>query len=106
MWEGGVWVWRTSFSHATRPISTFSGTHVSVMPCAYVNAEKSEESDAEADPGEKNELKEYMALPQIEYKTERDATDWWLAHREQFPNLEVMTRQYLGCPASSPTQPV
>ena len=25
--------------------------------------------DAEADPGEKNELKEYMALPQIEYKT-------------------------------------
>ena len=28
---------------------------------------------------------------------------WWLEHQEQFPNLEVMARQYLGCPATSAT---
>ena len=28
---------------------------------------------------------------------------WWLQHQEQFPNLEVMARQYLGCPATSAT---
>ena len=49
----------------------------------------------------KDELKEYLALPQIKNTSERDAIDWWVAHHEQFPNLEVMARQYLGCPASS-----
>ena len=53
--------------------------------------------------GEKDELKEYLALPQIKYKSEQDAMIWWLEHREQFPNLEVMARQYLGCPATSAT---
>ena len=28
---------------------------------------------------------------------------WWLEHRQQFPNLEVMARQYLGYPATSAT---
>ena len=28
---------------------------------------------------------------------------WWLEHRQQFPNLEVMAQQYLGCPATSAT---
>ena len=28
---------------------------------------------------------------------------WWLEHRQQFPNLEVMARQYLGCPATLAT---
>ena len=28
---------------------------------------------------------------------------WWLEHQEQFPNLEVVARQYLGCPATSAT---
>ena len=28
---------------------------------------------------------------------------WWLEHKEQFPNLEVMARQYLSCPANSAT---
>ena len=49
----------------------------------------------------KDELKEYLALPQIKYKSEQDAMIWWLEHRTQFPNLEVMARQYLGCPATS-----
>ena len=40
-------------------------------------------------------------MPQIKYKTERDAMDWWLAHSKKFPSLAVMARQYLGCPASS-----
>ena len=52
-------------------------------------------------------LKEYLALPQIKhklkslYKSEQQVNNWWLQHREQFPNLEVMARQYLGCPATS-----
>ena len=45
----------------------------------------------------------YLALPQIEYKTEWDALDWWKANAEKFPNLLVMARQYLGCPATSAT---
>ena len=28
---------------------------------------------------------------------------WWLEHQQQFPNLAVMARQYLGCPATSAT---
>ena len=48
-----------------------------------------------------DELDAYLALPQIKFKTEKDATEWWLEHRQTFPNLEVMARQYLGCPASS-----
>ena len=28
---------------------------------------------------------------------------WWQEHRSEFPNLEVMARQYLGCPATSAT---
>ena len=49
----------------------------------------------------KDELKEYLALPQIKFVSEKDATMWWKAHQTEFPNLEVMARQYLGCPASS-----
>ena len=47
------------------------------------------------------QLEAYLALPQIKYKTERDATDWWKDHAKKFPNVAVMARQYLGCPASS-----
>ena len=78
-----VWaVWR-SFSHATKPISAFSITHVLVMPCAKPEA--------------------YLALPQVKMKTERDVSEWWQEHAKLFPNVAVMARQYmyLGCPASS-----
>ena len=34
-------------------------------------------------------------------ESEQDAMLWWQEHREEFPNLEVMARQYLGCPATS-----
>ena len=47
-----------------------------------------------------DELETYLALPQIKYTTERDATDWWKEHAKKFPNVTVMARQYLGCPAS------
>ena len=50
-----------------------------------------------------DELAAYLALPQIEYKTEWDALDWWKENTKKFPNLSVMARQYLGCPASSAT---
>ena len=39
-----------------------------------------------------------FALPSRERKRRNQ---WWIQHRKQFPNLEVMARQYLGCPASS-----
>ena len=63
----------------------------------------SDASDESEDSVLGDELKDYLALPQIKFKTERDATDWWLENRKKFPNLEVMARQYLGCPASSAT---
>ena len=43
-------------------------------------------------------LAAYLALPQIEYKTEWDALDWWKENAKKFPNLSVMARQYLGVP--------
>ena len=60
-----------------------------------------EEEEQEQEAAAKDELKEYLALPQIKFKSEHDAMMWWLEHQEQFPNLEVMARQYLGCPAIS-----
>ena len=63
--------------------------------------EEAEGGEAAGVAAEKDELAEYLALPQIKYKTEEDAINWWREHKEQFPNLEVMARQYLGCPASS-----
>ena len=50
-----------------------------------------------------DEITAYLDLPQIKSKKDQDVADWWLAHRKEFPNLEVMARQYLGCPASSAT---
>ena len=60
-----------------------------------------EESEGEETVAEKDELAEYLALPQIKYKTEEDAAVWWRENKSKFPNVEVMARQYLGCPASS-----
>ena len=45
----------------------------------------------------------YSINLQIEYKTERDALEWWKDNATKFPNLSVMAWQYLGCPASSAT---
>ena len=50
-----------------------------------------------------DELAAYLALPQIEYTTEWDALEWWEKNAKKFPNLSVMARQYLSCPASSAT---
>ena len=50
-----------------------------------------------------DELAAYLALPQIEYQTEWDALTWWENNAKKFPNLSVMARQYLGCPATSAT---
>ena len=47
------------------------------------------------------ELAAYLALPQIKFKTECDAMEWWQEHSKEFPNVAVMARQYLGCPATS-----
>ena len=66
----------------------------------FSNPDDESGSESEVEPA-KDELKEYLALPQIKYKSENDAMIWWMQNKEQFPNLEVMARQYLGCPATS-----
>jgi len=48
-----------------------------------------------------DELAAYLALPQIAYTTEWDALEWWEKNAKRFPNLSVMARQYLSCPATS-----
>ena len=70
---------------------------------SFFAASSDEEEEEEQEAAAKDELKEYLALPQIKYRSEQDAMIWWLEHKEQFPNLEVMARQYLGCPAISAT---
>ena len=71
-----------------------------VSAASFFADSDSEESEEEPD-ATKDELKEYLALPQIKhklkslYKSEQQVNNWWLQHREQFPNLEVMARQYL-----------
>ena len=47
------------------------------------------------------ELEAYLELPQIKYTTEQSMLDWWKTNTATFPNIAVMARQYLGCPASS-----
>ena len=48
-----------------------------------------------------DELAAYLELPQIKYTTEQDMLDWWKKHQVEFPNVALMARQCLGCPASS-----
>ena len=71
-----------------------------------------ERLDASGDEGEaeedetveiEDELKAYLELPQLKCKTEQEAIDWWVDKSKRFPNLAVMARQYLGCPATSAT---
>ena len=37
----------------------------------------------------------------MKLKTDWGVNDWWREHSTNFPNLEVMARQYLGCPSTS-----
>ena len=75
-----------------------------VSAASFFGASSGEDSEEEEqEQAAKDELKEYLALPQIKFKGEQDAMIWWLEHKKQFPNLEVMARQYLGCPATSAT---
>ena len=48
-----------------------------------------------------DELAAYLALPQIAWTSDWDALTWWKENAKKFPNLSVMARQYLSCPASS-----
>ena len=60
--------------------------------------------DADAkDKPHTDELVAYLALPQVNNENEWTPLKWWEQHAKQFPNLSVMARQYLGCPATSAT---
>lgn len=70
--------------------------------CFFATSD-SEDKGKEIAAAVKDKFKEYLALPQIKYTSERGPTECWIAHREQlmFTDLEVIARQYLGCPALS-----
>tara|TARA_B110000027_G_scaffold129065_1_gene150191 strand:- start:176 stop:1351 length:1176 start_codon:yes stop_codon:yes gene_type:complete len=75
-----------------------AGSASNPPPSAPPVAKRSKEDTPHID-----ELKTYLALPQIEYQTEWDALEWWKENASKFPNLSRMAKQYLGCPASSAT---
>ena len=54
--------------------------------------------DTEAPP---DELEAYLALPQVKMKSDSEMLQWWEEHEGEYPNVAVMARQYLGCPATS-----
>ena len=58
---------------------------------------------ADKDTPHEDELAAYFALPQIPLETEWDGLKWWEENAAKFPNLSVMARQNLSCPASSAT---
>ena len=66
----------------------------------FADSEDDNGGEEEAAAPVKDELKEYLALPQIKYKSEQDAMVWWLQHQEQFPNLEVMARHVPRLPGN------
>ena len=69
---------------------------------AFMNSSEEEQSDDEDSPAAPmDELKAYLALPQVKIMTEQDMLQWWQENEGEYPNLAVMARQYLGCPATS-----
>ena len=48
-----------------------------------------------------HELTTYLAGKQVDDTVGFDLLGWWFAHREEFPHLVKMARQFLACPASS-----
>ena len=46
----------------------------------FAGSDSDESEEEEEEQGETDELKAYLELPQIKYKTESDATEWWQAH--------------------------
>ena len=51
-----------------------------------------------------DELAAYLSLPQVDWVSDWDALAWWEKNAKKVPNLSVMARQYLGCPATSATE--
>jgi hypothetical protein len=49
----------------------------------------------------RDEMKAYLALPQVPHDDEWVPLRWWKEQSGAFPELSIMARQYLGCPASS-----
>ena len=67
----------------------------------FDDSEDEDEDDSQDEHEPQDELEAYLALDQVKCATEKEALDWWRQHADKFPNLSVMARQYLGCPASS-----
>ena len=59
--------------------------NVSAASCFFTDSEDGEAEVEAEEWDEEVELKAYLELPQIKFKTEKDCTDW-------------RKEQYLGCP--------
>ena len=64
-------------------------------------ADSDESSSDETPAAAQHELEAYFGLPQVRLKDVRNPLEWWKQHAEEYSNVAVMARQYLGCPASS-----
>ena len=53
------------------------------------------------DRANNDELKVYLEMEQLPNLSEWAGLDCWRENHKRFPNLSVMARQYLGCPATS-----
>ena len=81
-------------------LATHRATSLLTSPPTSFFGESDDGSDKDAAPvAAQDELAEYMKLEQVSNKV--NPTEWWKERAGVFPNLEVMARQYLGCPASS-----
>ena len=83
-----------------------SGRHVKRRKTSaasfFADSDDSSEDDGDvtvAPANPEDEMTAYLNLPQIKYVTEQDMMNWWKDHQKEFPNVAVMARQYLGCPA-------
>jgi hypothetical protein len=71
------------------------------VPCDALAQPSTQSATKETkDAPHEHELKEYLKLPQVENEHEWVPLEWWQLRVGLFPNLELMARQYLGCPAT------
>ena len=68
---------------------------------AIMDSDTSGSESDHQDTQVKDELVDYLKLQQMKFKNDWGVLDWWRDNQSTYPNLAVMARQYLGCPATS-----
>mmetsp|Transcript_50727 Transcript_50727/g.114025 ORF Transcript_50727/g.114025 Transcript_50727/m.114025 type:complete len:254 (-) Transcript_50727:141-902(-) len=95
----------TAADSAAAPVRRVKRRKTSAASFFADSDDEGSEHEEGDDSSQKDELTEYLALPQIKFTTKMDPISWWKENEKTFPNVAVMARQYLGlrlgCPASS-----